>query len=133
MQSGKLRQRVTVQLVTQTQDSYGEPVESWAEIDTVWAEVKPATGQERFVASADQQLATLTHVVNMRYLDGLSPVNHRLLWGTRVLDIETVQDPTGRTATTKLLCREELETGTITAIGTAGRSIGLLLSLTYAS
>jgi SPP1 family predicted phage head-tail adaptor len=118
MQSGRLRHRVTVQVVSMTQNSYGEPVQTWTDVGTVWAQVLPARGQERFVASGDQQLATVTHTVEMRYLDGMSPVNHRLQWGTQILDIESVLDTTGKTASMRVLCREEISEGTITALYT---------------
>ena len=118
MLAGRLRQRVTVQLVSYTQNSYGEPVETWTDVGTVWADVLPARVQERFIASGDQQLATVTHTIEMRYLDGLSPVNHRLKWGTQILDIESVLDMTGRTASMRVLCREEISEGTITVLYT---------------
>lgn len=108
MQIGPLRQRVTIQDFTVAQNAYGEPVETWANVTTVWAEVLPARGQERFVAAGDQQLATLTHVVRMRYYDGLSPVDHRLVWGSITLDVESVQDPDGRRREMRVLCREVL-------------------------
>ena len=115
MRIGKLRQRVTIQKVTHSQDaSYGSTVETWADVGTVWADVRAATGRERFVSGANTEAATATHTVRMRYLDGLSPVNHRLVWDSKVLDIEAVSDPTGRGAAMVVNCVEVANAGTIT-------------------
>ena len=116
MQAGRLRHRITVQAVTQTQNSYGEPTETWAAVGTVWADVRPARGSERFVSAGDQEQATITHRVRMRYVANLSPVNYRLVWREKVLDIEAVEDPTGRTAEMVVRCREVVEAGSITVL-----------------
>lgn len=39
-------QRITLQRVTRTQDSYGGTVETWADLSTLWAHVKPLSGRE---------------------------------------------------------------------------------------
>lgn len=109
MRIGPLRKRVTLQRNTgTTQDAYGQPVASWQAVTTVWAEVVPASGLERFVPGAVQETAVLTHRVRLRYRSDVTP-GMRALWGSRVLDIERVDDPTGRRAETVLLCRELVE------------------------
>lgn len=106
MQAGTLRHRVAIQALTHTQNEYGEPVETWAAVGTVWAEVRAAAGAERFVSGADQEQATITHMVTMRWFDGLSPVNHRLVWRERTLDVESVRKPGRREAMCVVQCRE---------------------------
>ena len=39
-QIGRLRERVIIQTFTVTANAFGEPAESWADLATVWAEVK---------------------------------------------------------------------------------------------
>ena len=110
-----MRHRITVQSLS-TVNQYGGPVETWSDVGTVWAEITPVRASERFIPAADQEQAAATHVVRMRYLAGLSPVNHRIVWGSKTLDIETVEDPTGRSAEMRVTCREIVATGSITVL-----------------
>ena len=50
MQPGDLDRRITIQQNTPTQDGAGQPIESWADLATVWAEVVPVGGSETFQA-----------------------------------------------------------------------------------
>lgn len=129
MRIGPLRKRITLQRDGgATQDAAGQPVAAWQTVATVWAEVVPAAGLERFVPGAAQETAVLTHRVRIRYRTGVTP-GMRALWGSRVLDIERVDDPTGRRAELALLCRELVEE----QAGTPGEGDynGLLLALAY--
>lgn len=81
---GKLRERVTVQQATQTRNSLGEAVMSWADWQTVWASVEGVSAREAL--EAGQQEVTITHRVRLRYLTGLTQ-NMRLSWRGRTLNI----------------------------------------------
>ena len=48
IRAGSLDRRITVQQATTTLDSFGEPIKAWADLCTVWAQVKPVGGNERF-------------------------------------------------------------------------------------
>lgn len=52
MQSGRLRERVTIQAETVTRDVSGEELRTWVDEATVWASVTPGASSERFLASA---------------------------------------------------------------------------------
>lgn len=107
MQSGRLRERVTIQTETVTRDASGEELRTWAEVATVWASVTPGASSERFLASAGQRVAEVTHTVRIRFRSGLTP-KMRLVWETtRILEIISVIDPDMRNSTTVLLCSEE--------------------------
>lgn len=106
MQTGRLRERVTIQQETVTRDGSGEQLKSWGEVATVWASVTPGASSERFLASAGQRMAEVTHTARLRYRSGITP-KMRLLWETRVLEIISVVDPDGKLRTTILLCKEE--------------------------
>ena len=45
--SGELDQRVTFRRESKTDDGMGGSVTTWADIATVWAKVRPMTGNER--------------------------------------------------------------------------------------
>ncbi len=87
MEAGKLRHRVEVQSRTLTQDSYGDVLPTWTTQATRWAEVVPVSGRE--VHLAGRITSETTHTVRLRYLSGLDS-KWRILWGTRVLEIESV-------------------------------------------
>lgn len=107
MQSGRLRERVTIQAESVTRDASGEELLTWAEVATVWASVTPGASNERFLASAGQRVAEVTHTVRLRFKTGLTP-KMRLIWeSTRILEIISVIDPDMRNRTIVLLCSEE--------------------------
>lgn len=105
MQGGRLRQRVAIQQESITRDTFGAETITWAAVATVWAAVLPGSSGERYIATADITQAEISHTVRIRYRAGLGPTL-RVLWGSRVLQILSVVDPTGRQAELVLLCRE---------------------------
>jgi len=110
MRSGTLRERVTIQAATVSQDSYGEPIETWGNIGTnptVWASVGSRASGERFISGGEQVMANVSHTVRIRYRTDVT-VKMRLQWRTsRYLYVENVVDPDGRKADLVLMCREE--------------------------
>ena len=57
LEAGRLDRRITIQVKTVTPDATGQRIESWSDLATVWAEVKPLGGREFFAArqiSAEQ-------------------------------------------------------------------------------
>lgn len=105
MQAGRLRERVVIQKEVVSRDSFGAEVNPWQDVATVWASVRPGASGERFISAADQMQATITHTVRIRQRAGVSP-KMRLLWGSRVLNIQSVVDPDGRRREVLLLCEE---------------------------
>lgn len=107
MQTGRLRERVTIQAESVTKGASGEELKEWGDEATVWAQVIPGASSERFLASAGQRVAEVTHTVRIRFRTGITP-KMRILWETnRILEIISVVDPDGRNSTTVLLCKEE--------------------------
>jgi SPP1 family predicted phage head-tail adaptor len=109
MKIGPMRQRVSVETLTETQDSYGQLVETWTAAGTYWAEVKNLSGWE--AVNAQQVKAQATHQVRMRYIaslfsnPGLLP-SMRLLFGTRVFNILWVNNVDERNREYRLLTQE---------------------------
>lgn len=103
MRAGTLRQRVTIQTPSTTRNDRGAEVISWADVATVWAEVRTPDGRER--TANEQVVAMATHVVTMRYRAGLTPTQ-RLRWGTRVLSLLATPDPDNRRRMLVCQCQE---------------------------
>ena len=106
MRAGKLRKRVAVQTLTTSQDGYGEPVETWATVDTVWAELTPAVRatRESFAGMSEQRSAHTTFECRIRFIAGLDPYTTRLLHDGVVYEVESIMDPDGRTRELLMLC-----------------------------
>ena len=108
MHIGKLRHRLDIQNCAtssgETQDTFGEPIRTWTTSETVWASVEPLTGRERF--QAQQVQPEVTHKVKMRYNTSVN-AKSRLLYGSRVLQVEAVMNPEERNAEFEILCKED--------------------------
>lgn len=104
MQSGLLRQQVKIQSRIDGIDAAGDAMVSWLDVATIWADVQPLRGLERMNA---QQVgaAAIDHRITTRYRPGLTP-KHRILYGTRVFDIESVINVNERNEMIELLCKE---------------------------
>lgn len=46
MQPGRMDQRITLQRVTRTTDAIGGTTETWEDLETVWAYIRPLAGAE---------------------------------------------------------------------------------------
>lgn len=107
MRAGLIRRRVTVQRYTATQNSLGEEVEIWSNLFSAWAAVAAVTASERFASGSQQELATVTHRVTMRWRDDYTAgPKDRVAYDGKYFDIESAVDPDGRRRETVMLCRE---------------------------
>ena len=105
MRAGRLRHRVQIQSGTETADAVGQPVTTWATTRTVWAAIEPLTGRE--FQEAQRTDSDITHTVTIRG-NIAADVEKRLLFGTRVLNIESVLDKDERGITKQLMCKEDV-------------------------
>jgi SPP1 family predicted phage head-tail adaptor len=71
MNPGELRHRITIQKLVNTQDTFGQPLEQWPNVVTVWASVKPIVGKEFFAAETVN--SEVTHKIKIRYRAGITP------------------------------------------------------------
>ncbi len=103
MRLGELRKRVTVQAETQTTDNAGGYTLGWTTIATMWADIKPVTGNEPFVAAHLE--GHVTHHVQMRYLSGVT-TDMRLTYNSRLFNIRAVLNTDESNQWTELLVEE---------------------------
>ncbi len=90
---GSLRQKLILQEQTLTPAGGGTFTSSWADIATLWGELKPQNGEE--TVFAERMQATQKWRVRVRYRPDISP-SHRLLWRGEILNIRAVRDSDGR-------------------------------------
>jgi len=105
LRAGPLRNRVTIQTPTVTQDGQGASVTTWATLVKTYAAIWPLRGKEFFEA---QQLGgEISHRVRLRYYPGLS-IKDRILWGSRYLKINSIINLDERNAELEMMCTEEV-------------------------
>ena len=108
MEAGKLRNRITLQQRTLATDSYGQPIESWADLVTVWAEVRSLSGRESMIASAMQGVTN--YEINIRYRTGITQ-DMRIRYKTKYLDIQSIVTDFDLKKKITLFCTEGLSDG----------------------
>jgi SPP1 family predicted phage head-tail adaptor len=107
MRAGKLRHRLTIQEYSKADDSFGEPIKTWANISsvpTVWGSIEPISGNEFFTA---RQIASeTTHRITIRYKEGLDN-KMRFKFGSRYFYILSVLDKDEKGVEMEIMCRED--------------------------
>ena len=69
MEAGRLDRRVMIEQVSLANDTFGDPIETWSVLDTVWADVRPVRGKELFAGQQFQAKADTRF--RMRYRTNL--------------------------------------------------------------
>ena len=105
MRAGEMRHRVAIQSRQDIRDAAGQPRPIWSTLATVWASYEPLSGRETIQARIAMSEATCRW--RIRYYPGLTP-RHRVMWGARVFDINSVADVDGRHDEMELLCTEKV-------------------------
>ena len=106
MKAGKLRHRVTIQKLDESQDGTGgirKGSSDWSDFATRWAAIEPLQGRELFIA---QQVSAEVNIrLRLRYLKNVTP-RMRVLFDGREFDIKSVLNPGERNRELELLCKE---------------------------
>jgi SPP1 family predicted phage head-tail adaptor len=90
MRAGRLKHRIRFERFTSTINEYGEPVQVWTELDTVWSGVEPIRGAERFAAMQTQSDADVMIVTRWSRILGAITTADRIIFGDIVYDIKSV-------------------------------------------
>lgn len=92
MNAGKMRDRVTLQVRAAGTDAWGQPLEGWADVATIWADVRFLSGVEAVRAGAERASATASVRIRPRAVT----TAHRLLIAGKPYDITVVLPALGR-------------------------------------
>lgn len=88
MRAGELRHRVTIQIHTQAQDSWGTPLpDAWADLAHVWGDLRHLGGVEAIRAGADTSVVKAS--CRIRWRTDVT-AGDRVLHAGKVYDIEAV-------------------------------------------
>ncbi|HZP33965.1 MAG TPA: phage head closure protein [Candidatus Acidoferrales bacterium] len=106
LEAGKLRHLISILQVAPAQDSFGG-VSTDQATETiyarVWANVETLTGRELY--AAQQKVSQVTHRITMRYMPGIV-ARMNIGFGTRLFQIQAVENPDERPHVLILLCIE---------------------------
>lgn len=106
MKIGKLRHRIAIEQVVETQDSDGSVIEAWSSYAAVQASIEPISGREYFAAQSTQ--ADVTHRIRLRYFPGVTP-KMRVNYNSRIFDILSVININEHNRELQLMCRESID------------------------
>lgn len=91
LNAGDLRRRVRIERRGTGTDAIGQPLDTWEEVATVWADIRGQTGmgtitrqQEGIPASVER------YSIRIRYRDGIT-AGMRVVYGAHVFDIRQVR------------------------------------------
>lgn len=101
---GRFKQRVELQSYTTTSDGMGGTSAEWSTNNTIWADVKPVNGSDRF--EIESLKGNITHTVRVRYTEANN--EQRFLYNGRKLYIKYAINEGEEGAFTTLACTEEV-------------------------
>ncbi len=104
IRAGDLRHRVAIQSRASGKGTRGQATGAWSTIATVPCSIKTLAGRE--AEQANKLVAAATLKVEMRYYAGLT-VKHRLLFGSREINIGHVDNVEEQNIQHVLLCAED--------------------------
>lgn len=89
MRAGKLDRRITIRRATTAANDFGEEIETWADVATVWAQQRPNRGGERF--AAQQMVGTKVLTFQIRYRSDVTN-RDRVVYNGREYNILDVRE-----------------------------------------
>ena len=89
MRAGKLDRKITIQEKSVTTSARGEPIETWTDVATVWAQARPNRGSERF--GVMQTLGSAVTTFTMRWRDDVTVLN-RVRYDDKIWNILDVRE-----------------------------------------
>ncbi len=90
MRCRRHNRKIAIQSPTRANNSYGEPIETWAAYATEWAEIKAVKGAETYNGYQEQNTYPVKFTV--RYNNATKAINEtmRILYDSNYYDIEAV-------------------------------------------
>lgn len=89
MRAGKLDKSITIERVTTTVDEYGTPIEGWATVAAVRAQIIQSTTEEFMKGWGTSTEAAI--VFRIRHLDGITPAD-RVTYDGRAYDLKEIKE-----------------------------------------
>lgn len=111
MESGKLNRRIQIQVQSTTQDSFGQPLQTWSTIYSCWASIDIQASQ--LIYSTAEFLSKVTYRITLRWTSSVViAANQRVLYiepmtgVTHTFEIQSVLNDETANRQITLLCYE---------------------------
>ena len=101
MNIGQLNRRIVIQRPGTAQDSIGQPIATWTDVDPAWAAIKMQTGIGVIRASAD--VSTIPVSIRVRYRTDLD-ASMRVVHGSTVYAVKAVMPDVAGRQFTDMVC-----------------------------
>jgi len=113
LRSGPLQKRITLQRQSPTVDSYGQQIDTWEDVATVWASIEPSVGRELVAAQAIQldQPKTIRMRWQSIFADPKAVSALRIVYNERIFNIHSVANKGEQNVLLTLLVSEGLTHG----------------------
>ncbi len=98
-----LRERIVLEVKTETQDEVGGRVITWSTYVSAWAQITPKSASESFFARHLEH--RVTHLVLIRYVTGVT-ASMRVKFGSRYFAIKGVKNIEEKNQLLELSCEE---------------------------
>ena len=102
MKIGKMRYRVTIQYPSDGVDDYGNAIDSWENLTTVWADIQPVSGREYLTAS--QATSETQFKIYIRYIPNVN-AKMRVIHNEQTFEILAVLGDK-RSGMLTIMCKE---------------------------
>lgn len=101
IRAGQLTRQVTIRRRDSGSDALGQPVNTWADYATAWADVRHQSGMESL--KADARMSTIKASIRVRYRTDLT-AGDRVVLGSTTYEIMAVMPDEQRREFTDLVC-----------------------------
>lgn len=103
MRIGQLRHKIFLVEIVEVQDAMGSFTHNEVLFQELMAEIKPISGNERFISNG--LFTEATAQIRCRYVPGVS-TKHKIVFGTRKFDIIYVQNKDERNIELLIIAKE---------------------------
>ena len=90
MRSGEMDRRIVIEQNTPVADATGDPVDSWATLATVWADLRNIRGAETF--DDDREQASRQTTFRIRWRSDIDDTKLRINYDGRIWDIISISE-----------------------------------------
>lgn len=87
LKAGQLKNKVTLQALTNTVDTIGQPINTWVDVATVWADIRYLSGLESIKSDAPNSIVKVS--IRVRYRADITPAM-RVVSGSTIYKITAV-------------------------------------------
>jgi SPP1 family predicted phage head-tail adaptor len=102
--AGDLRHQVQIQSRSTSDDSFGQPQATWSTVRAAYASIVNITSRE--IYQAGMLTSQLTHMITVRWSPTVVAPGMRVLFGSRVFQVQACVNVLEMNALVKMLCLE---------------------------